>query len=229
MVTEAQKDPDELLRELNSEDQVGERNGEDTGQSGSGEDGGNGGEEGSQGHNTKGKSPKKKREFMAYKYSNRKKADLHEAVILSGKPAFLKCENELIKAVERIEEDIRVINPPHAENYPYEPHEFKDMDEVLSYVEWARKETIDSLYLQAKQIAFDYNDHKEEKLILLAIEIVWSYFQDKFPTTHYDIVLGGNGCGKSSYGNTFGAAGYRVVNLTDNAANINRILGCVES
>ena len=64
------------------------------------------------------------------------------------------------------------------------------------------------------------------KLILLANEIVWSYFQDKFPTTHYDIMLGGNGCGKSSYGNTFGAVGYRVVNLTDtNAANINRILG----
>lgn len=42
-------------------------------------------------------------------------------------------------------------------------------------------------------------------------------------------MLGGNGCGKSSYGNTFGAVGYRVVNLTDpNAANINRILGCVE-
>ena len=88
--------------------------------------------------------------------------------------------------------------PPHAENYPYEPYEFEDMDEVLSYAERVRKETIDSLYLQAKQIAFDYNDQKEEKLILLAIEIVWSYFQDKFPTTHYDIVLGGNGCGAPS-------------------------------
>jgi len=93
-----------------------------------------------------------------------------------------------------------------------------------------QKENIDSLYLQAKAIAFDYNDQTNDKLRLLAIDIVWSYSQDRFPTTHYDIVLGGNGCGKSSYGNTYGAVGYRVVNLTDpNAANINRILGCVES
>ena len=151
---------------------------------------GNGEKKRSQGPNTKGKD---KRQFMVYKYSNRKKEDLHEAVTLSGKPAFLKCENGLIKAIDRVEQDIRILNPPHAENYPYEPYEFKDMDEVLGYVERAKKQDIDSLNLQAKQIAYDYNDQKKEKLILLAIEIVWSYFQDKFPTTHYDIVLGGNG------------------------------------
>jgi hypothetical protein len=68
---------------------------------------------------------------MAYKHSNRKKGDLHEAIKLSCKPVFLKCENGLIKAVDMVEEDIRIINPPYAENYPYEPYEFKDMDEVL--------------------------------------------------------------------------------------------------
>ena len=176
-----------------------------------------------------GKNNKNKRQFMVYKYSNRKKAYLNEAVIVSGKPAFLKCENGSFSVVEKIEEDIRIINPPHVENYPYQPYEFNNLNEVLDFAERARTETIDSLYLQAKQIAFDYNDQKEDKLNLLAIEIVWSYVQDKFPTTHYDIVLGGNGSGKSSYGNTFGAVGYRVVNLTDpNAPNINRILGCVE-
>ena len=42
-------------------------------------------------------------------------------------------------------------------------------------------------------------------------------------------MLGGNGSGKSSYGISFGATGYRVVKLTSpNAANINRILGCIE-
>src|SRR5712692_8601621 len=38
----------------------------------------------------------KKREFLVYKYSNRKKGDLHEAVILGGKPAFLKYTGGLI-------------------------------------------------------------------------------------------------------------------------------------
>ena len=55
-------------------------------------------------------------------------------------------------------------------------------------MERAKNETIDSLYKHAKQITEDYNDQKKEKVVLLAIDIIWSYFQDKFPTTHYDIV-----------------------------------------
>jgi len=135
------------------------------------EDGGNGngngnggaGDKGDQGENSrKGKKEKKKerREILVYKYSNKKKWNLHEAVILSGSPAFLYCENSHgnnhIDYVSVIEENTRIIKPPHEEHYPYEPYEFEDMNEVLSYVERARKETIDSLYLQAKQIASDY-------------------------------------------------------------------------
>jgi hypothetical protein len=172
---------------------------------------------------------KRKREFLVYKYSNRKKGDLHEGVILGGKPAFLKYTGGSITCIEKIEEGVRTIKPPYLEHYPYEPYEYESMNEIISYVERARGATIDSLFLQAKQIATDYNDQNKDKIILLAMEIIWSYFQDKFPTTHYDIVLGGNGSGKSSYGITFGASGYRVVNLTSpNAANINRILGCIE-
>jgi hypothetical protein len=150
-------------------------------------------------------------------------------VILSGRPVFLTYENGNIQPYDVIEEDIRVIEPPHLENYPYQPYEFENVDEVLRYRDRAVGENIDSLYLKAKQIASDYNDQREEKISLLAMEITSSYFQDRFPTTHYDIVLGGNGSGKSTYGDTFTAVGYRVVNLTDpNAANINRILGSIE-
>jgi hypothetical protein len=96
---------------------------------------------------------KEKREFLAYKYSNKKKDDLHEAAILAGKPVFLKYNSEAaepITVVETVEEDFRVIKPPHMENYPYAPYEFENMNEVLSYVQRARNETIDSLYSQAK-------------------------------------------------------------------------------
>jgi hypothetical protein len=175
---------------------------------------------------------KKKHEILTYKYSNKGKDSIHEAVILSGKPTFLKYDSnaaEPITSVESIEEDTRIIVPPHVENYPYDPYEFDNMNDVLSYLERAKEETIDSLYKQSKQIAEDYNDQNEYKVKLLATNIIWVYFQDKFPTTHYDIVLGSPGSGKSSYGETFAAVGYRVVNLTDpNAANINRILGTVE-
>jgi hypothetical protein len=85
-----------------------------------------------------------------------------------------------------------------------------------------------SMTLLRRSLVISY-PQKKDKVNLLTIDIVWSYFQDKFPTTHYDLVLGGNGSGKSSYGISFGATGYHVVNLTSpNAANINRMLGCIE-
>ena len=175
---------------------------------------------------------KEKREFPAYKYSNDNKSELHEAAILSGYPVFLYYDQQhdnRMKYANAIEEATRIIKPYHKEHYPYAPYEFRDMDEVNAYVDRARKANMDSLHSQAKQIALDYCDQKDEKVELLAIDIISSYFQDKLPTTHYDIVLGGNGSGKSSYSGTFTAVGYRVVNLTDlNAANINRILGPVE-
>jgi hypothetical protein len=175
---------------------------------------------------------KEKHEYLAYKYSNRKKGELHEAVILAGKPVFLKYDSktaEPIIKIENIEEDTRIIKPPHMENYPYDPYEFENMNEVISHLERAKKETIDSLYLRSKHIAQDYNDQNKYKVQLLATDIIWTYFQDRSPTTHYDIVLGSNGSGKSSIGDTFTATAYRAVNLTDpNAANINRILGTIE-
>jgi hypothetical protein len=58
------------------------------------------------------------------------------------------------------------------------------MDEVLKYRERALNENNnDSLYSQAQQIVSDYNDQKKEKINLLAIAIISSYFQDRFPTT----------------------------------------------
>ena len=55
-------------------------------------------------------------EFPVYKYSNRMKGDLHEAVILGGKPVFLKYSNGLITSVEQIKEEARIIKPPHIQH-----------------------------------------------------------------------------------------------------------------
>ncbi|HEY1248320.1 MAG TPA: hypothetical protein VGE97_04980, partial [Nitrososphaera sp.] len=163
-------------------------------------------------------------------YSNKGRGSLYEAVILAGRTAFLRYQNGAIEKIDSIVEDgVRLIKPPHLEHYPYEPYAFENMNEVFRYLDIAKNETIDSLYRQSKQIASSYNDQSKYKIQLLAINIIWVYFQDRFPTTHYDIILGSPGSGKSSYGETFTAVGYRVVNLTDpNAANINRILGVIE-
>jgi hypothetical protein len=170
-----------------------------------------------------------KRQYPTYKYSNKGKGDLHEAIISSGLPIFLKCENCEIKTIQQIEESSRIIRAPNIEEYPYEPYEFSNIEEVRFYFDRARKESINSLFSKAKSLVRKYNDQDEHKLILLAGDIVWSYFQDRFSTTHYIVIVGGNGSGKTTIGDTFAAIGYRTVTMTDpSAANIFRVLGRIE-
>jgi hypothetical protein len=173
-----------------------------------------------------------KQKHMAFKYSDEGKGDLHEAAIVGGKSTFLKYDSKTDKliATARLQEGTRSIVVPHPENYPaYAPYRFESLDEAEKYLERVRHEDIDSLYSEALKIASDYNDQSPEEIKLLAIEIITSYFQDKFPTVHYVVVTGANGSGKSVWGITFVSVGYRPAFLTDvTAANIFRILGCVE-
>jgi hypothetical protein len=168
---------------------------------------------------------------IAFKYSNRSKSSLHEAVILGGQPVFLTYDrmNDKIKTVDNIQESDRVVYPPKPEEYPYEAYEFTSIDEVMCYAKLARKESFNSLYDKAKYLVQEYNDQDPHKQILLACDIVWSYFQDKFSTTHYLAIIGDNGSGKSTVGDTFEAIGYRPVSMTDpTAANLFRVLGTIE-
>ena len=88
---------------------------------------------------------------------------------------------------------------------------------------------MDTLYRKALGIVKLFNDQDEYKQNVIAIDLVWSYFQDKFGTTHYLGVTGDNDSGKSSIGNTFEAVAYRCVNMTSpSAPNIFRVLGTIE-
>ena len=128
-----------------------------------------------------------------------------------------------------IEEAARILIPPNREEYPYEPYEFSNMEEVRKLVEVAKTISIDSLYLWAKQYVKEYNDQDDYKIILIALDIIFSYFQDKFSTTHYVGVVGDNDSGKTSIGTTFEATAYRPVYMTDpSAPNIFRCLGQIE-
>jgi hypothetical protein len=172
---------------------------------------------------------KSKRQNIAYTYSNKGKGILHEAVIIAGQPLFLKYENGELKTVEQIEEASRIIKPPYPEEHPYEPYEFANMEEVKEYAERVKLMSIDSFYTQVKKFVANYNDQDACKLNLLSIDIIFSYFQDQFATTHYLSIVGDNDSGKSSLGITFEALAYRPVYMTDpSAANIFRCLGTIE-
>jgi hypothetical protein len=109
---------------------------------------------------------KTKRQQVAYKYSNKGKRILYEAVVIAGHPVFLKYENGEFITVEHIEESSRIIKPPYLEEYPYESYEFANMDEVKEYAEQAKSMSIGSLYTQVMQFVADYNDQDTCKLNL---------------------------------------------------------------
>jgi hypothetical protein len=166
--------------------------------------------------------------FPTYRYS---KPGLHESVIVGGLPFFIKydAESAEIIVVENIKENSRILRPPNYEEYPYRPYEFVDTTELSDYVRRAKDEILDSLYRKALDIVKLFNDQDNYKQNIIAVDIVWSYFQDKFGTTHYLGVTGDNDSGKSSIGNTFEAVGYRCVNMTSpSAPNIFRVLGMIE-
>lgn len=156
---------------------------------------------------------------------------MHEAIILGGKPVFLKFNSEegKFETVDKIVEGIRVIRPPHPEEYHYQPYEFSSIEEVQAIAAEAKLATIDTLYETAKAVVKEYNDQDEVKLVLNSVDITFSYFQDRFPTTHYVNIVGDNDSGKSSMGITAEATAYRPVYMTDpSAANIFRCLGVIE-
>jgi hypothetical protein len=178
----------------------------------------------------KSKDDKPLPEYPVYKYS---RPFLHEAIILGGIPAFISYGPKFDKILQFeniIEPSSRILRPPNREDYPYTPYEFKDELELEEYLRRAKSETIDTLYQRAKAIVRKYTDQDDHKVNLLAIDILWSYFQDKFGSTHYIIVTGTNEGGKSSIGDTFGSIAYRTCNMTNpSAANIFRALGMIEA
>jgi hypothetical protein len=168
-----------------------------------------------------------KREYATFKYSSRFRGTPHEAVIINGEPIFLKYENNHLETVRKIEEINRILRPPCIEEYPYEPIEFSFLEEITRYERMALNETIETLYQKIKTAVSLYVDQDEGVIILISADILWTYFQDLFPTTHYYDVTGrANGIGKSTIGYMFEGIAYRAVRMTDpSAANLYRILG----
>jgi hypothetical protein len=173
----------------------------------------------------------KKNEIRTFKYSQNLHGTLHEAAIVGGVPAFLAYDQaeQKIRIVTSIDEPTRTILPVEKESYPYGPYEFVNLKEVEAIFREAQAETIDTVYEKARLLVEKFNDQDSTKTVLLAADIVWSYHQDKFSTTHYLDLVGDNGSGKSTMGETFAVLGYRVVNITDpTAPNYFRVCGSLE-
>jgi hypothetical protein len=90
------------------------------------------------------------------------------------------------------------------------PYTFDSIDELKQYIELAKKETFGTLFFKVKSVFSKYVNVEEYYATVLSADIVYSWFQDKFGTTQYNIFTGDNGSGKNSALLVFKYLGYRV-------------------
>ncbi len=87
----------------------------------------------------------------------------------------------------------------------------------------------DRIFELVKTIIKKYVVAEDHYITLLALDIIYSYFQDKFGTTHYVICIGDNSSGKNSILLTFESLGYRVLLATNvSGANVYTFLGSLD-
>ena len=147
------------------------------------------------------------------KYTGNGTLPLHEAIVFKdGQTAFLTLdENGRAKYETEINRPGMVLRP--ADNLDSQnplPYIFESPDELNQYLERARSETFGSLYLKTKLIYRKYVNIEDYLLSILSADTIYSYFQDKFPTLHYNIFVGDNGSGKNSALLVYRHLGYRV-------------------
>ena len=175
------------------------------------------------------------RRIYTYKYSENFKGILYETVVINGQSVFVglnpdaKTVEEELSTLDEINEGYRIIKPMPLQSHACRPYQFKDLEELLHCLKKAHYETIDTLYNKSKNIVMRYAAQEPNIQRLISIDIVWSYFQDKFATVHYDNIVGDNTSGKTAAGDTIEETAYRTVSMTDpSAANVYRALGSLE-
>ena len=173
-------------------------------------------------------SVKRKKEIAINKYSGNGRLELHESMIIGLKSKFVRLKNaeeyELLDSIEAGSETL-IPNGTIDTQSPLS-YVFTDEKELKKYLDLARAETFDSLLVRVNLILRKYLNVEEHYYTLLAADIIWSYFQDRFPTTHYLIFVGDNGSGKNSALLVFRFLGYRVFYVVSaSAANYFTVMG----
>jgi hypothetical protein len=185
---------------------------------------------------TKSKTSTKKgvKEYFVYKYN--KDILLAEQIILGNKSVFLQISSDGIPITSvgidlRKEQGILLAPQQDGINGVASftlPIKFRDHKEIKDFIELAKRENIDSIFLKHKALWEKFVVATDERtLSFLAIDSAYSWFQDLFETTHFDLIDGPPGSGKGATLITFQLLGYRVVLAADlSGANILDLYGC---
>jgi hypothetical protein len=166
---------------------------------------------------------KQKESYFIRKYTANGLLPLHESVVFadSGQVAFVYLDGDdgksrIVNYIERCGKTLYPADDLDSQN-PL-PYTFASIKELETYIELAKRETLDSLYQNVKSNLQRYVNIDEHYLIVIASDIILSYFQDKFATLHYDIFVGDNGSGKNSALLAISRLAYRVFYLVSASA-----------
>lgn len=137
-----------------------------------------------------------KKDFQIYKYNNN--IPLSEAILINNLPYFLQAIDGKVEIKEKIELDDFILVPPNKINYLSKDYSFSSVEEISSYYDRAKNESLDSLYRKVKSVWKKYLDIDDDSLILCTADTIFTYFQDKLGITHYLLFVGDNNSGKSN-------------------------------
>jgi len=155
---------------------------------------------------------------------------LYEAVIVDKQPKFVTFSNDAINLIEKLELSNYTIYPADTllSQNPI-PYSFESEQEVKRYLDLAKDESIDSLFDKILAVYRLYVNAKEHTMIILAADTLYTYFQNKFGTTHYNIFVGESGSGKNSALLVLKMLAYRPFYVTSvSPANYYTFLGDVQ-
>jgi hypothetical protein len=156
---------------------------------------------------------------------------LSESIVLGEAPSFLQVIEGKPVLLDSLEIGQTILYPYDTlETHNPIPYLFESVDELnVCLKEVALYENLDPLFFKVKAIFKKYVDAEDRYITLLAASTILSYYQDKFGTIHYIIIVGDNGSGKNSALLVYRLLGYRVFYVTAaSAANYYTFLGDLE-
>jgi len=173
-----------------------------------------------------------------YVQKHREVESLAESIIIAGKPYFAvaRPKPDTPREIQITFEETITLADGTTELRPYElmsymnkPYLFKSNEEFESYLQMARKETLDTLYRRVKSIWKKYIDGDDFHISICTADTIFTYFQDKIGLTHYLFFIGNNTSGKSNNLHVLHQLAYRNVTSTDmTSANIYQVLGSLD-
>lgn len=175
------------------------------------------------------------RNYTVYKYS--KDIGLAEEILLGNQSVFLQIVDEepIISSTIDLSKEKNIILKPHENSSQITqviiPYSFRDIDEIRYFIRIAKGKSIDDLFLMSESLWEKILVAKDSEVITFyTTDTIYSYFQDLFPTTHYDMIIGNPGAGKGAILVSFRLQGYRAVMASGmSGANLLELLGSVEA